>query len=202
MAAALLVQLRSGPTPWTQTLLTLLAGAWAIYAARTVPVAAAIVAPCAAIALGHLVPSAPALDRRGRTALLLAGVVASLVLAGLASGKPAGPPRPDWANAELEKLAAGTPVLNAWEWGGYLAWRHPDLNFVVSGFGDMYTIDELDRNVALTRTKSGWLEDLEGTGAEIALLAPDSELAYGLEHTAGWTVVKSSDEMVLLHAPE
>jgi hypothetical protein len=202
LAATVLAMLRSDPVPWTQALLVLLAGAWMVYAVRTVPAAAAMAAPCAALALARVVPAAPPLDRRSRWAILCSAAVASALLATLVDGKPVGPPRPAWADAELNKLAPATSVLNAWDWGGYLAWRHPDLDFVISGYGDMFTNDELDRNMAMRKTESGWLEDLESTHVKIALVAPDSPLAYGLEHTAGWTVVKSSDEMVLLHAPD
>lgn len=202
LALTLLVLIRNATNSWTHALLLLLAGGWAIYALRTVPIAAAISAPCAAFALSSLIPTTQALDRRGRLVLFAGGVVASAVLALVAGGRPVGPSGISAADAELDQLAPATSVLNEWDWGGYLAWRHPDLDFVISGYGDMYTIPELDRNVALTGTKAGWLDDLDDTGARIALLAPDSDLAYGLEHTAGWTVVRSSDEMVLLRAPE
>ncbi|RJS44848.1 hypothetical protein D4739_00375 [Nocardioides cavernaquae] len=203
LAISLIAMLRAGPARWTHLLLLLLAGAWALYALRTIPLAAAIAAPCAALALGELAPKGPRIDRRGALTLVALGAAASAVLAFLSSGAhTVGPDRPDWADAELDKLPAATGVLNAWDWGGYLAWRHPDLDFVVSGYGDVFTTGELDRNVALTEAHHGWLDDLEGLHVEVALLAPDSDLAYGLEHTAGWTVVRSSDEMVLLHAPE
>jgi hypothetical protein len=202
LGTTVIVLIRGGSTLWTHALLVLLAGGWAVYAMRTVPVAAAIAAPCAALALAGLVPARPPIDRRGCLALLTTGIVATAILAALVGGKTVGPPRPGWADAELDRLAPGTSVLDAWEWGGYLAWRHPDLNFVISGYGDMFTTAELDRNVALTDTDEGWLEDLASTDARIALVAPDSDLAYGLEQTAGWTVVRSSDDMVLLEAPD
>jgi hypothetical protein len=134
--------------------------------------------------------------------LITVGLAASIMASFAAQATPVGPDRPAWANTELDALPAGTPVLNAWEWGGYLAWRHPDLDFVVSGYGDMYTTRELDRNVALTTTDSGWMDDLDDLNVQWALVAPDSRLAYGLEKSAGWTVERQSKEMVLLRAPQ
>jgi hypothetical protein len=201
VGAGLLVLLRRGPASWTQVLLLALAAAWALYSARTVPLAAAIATPCVALALSSVAPEGPRLAVRGRLALLGAGVVASIVAAALAQGRAVGPERPAWADTELDALPAGTTVLNAWEWGGYLGWRHPDLDFVISGYGDMYATSERDRNMALTTTDAGWLDDLADLHVEVALLVPDSRLAYGLKHSAGWEVERSSDGMELLRAP-
>ena len=37
----------------------------------------------------------------------------------------------------------GTRILNESVFGGYLMWRYPDLDFMFSGYGDIYTTDEL-----------------------------------------------------------
>ena len=49
-------------------------------------------------------------------------------------------------------MPAGTVVLNDWGEGGYLMWAYPDLDFVVSGYGDIYTDSEIARNYRLDGT--------------------------------------------------
>ena len=62
----------------------------------------------------------------------------------------------------LDDLPAGTAVLNDWGEGGYLMWRFPDLNFVMNGYGDIFTDDEIARNYRMDATNPGWLESVEG----------------------------------------
>lgn len=196
------IRLRQPTLSWVQTLLLLQAGGWAIYSARTIPVAAAMLAPLAAAALQSVQRPAEAMQRPER--LFVAGAwLASLVILGVAvtntGASEASHPR--WADDALDDLPSGTVVLNEWEWGGYLMWKHPDLNLVMHGYGDMFTDAELDRNVDITLLKPNWDDEVESTGASIALLNPDSSLAHELEHFAGWTVVRQDEEVVLLTAP-
>jgi len=202
LAGTLLVLLRHGPVSWTSCLLLLQVGGWGVYSARTVPVAAAMLVPLAAAAfqsvLGEPTPAQPKEKR-----LVLAGFGVTLaVLAVLApSVATYRPDHPDWEERRLSALPTGTVLLNDWQWGGFLMWEHPHLNLVMHGYGDTFTTKELDRNVALTRVESGWQEDLAGTGARVALLEADSNLAYALEESLGWKVVEADDEVALLVAP-
>ena len=92
-------------------------------------------------------------------------------------------------------------------------WAHPQLELVMSGYGDIYTDAELDRNFDISTLRPGWDREVERTGATFALLDPDSRLAYvlverlralGLSGTevVGWDVVCESQEAVLLHRPD
>ena len=80
-------------------------------------------------------------------------------------------------------------------------WRFPDLDFVVSGYGDMYTDAELDRNFRLDGASSGWVADVKGTDSRYALLRTGSRLAYGLQTFEDWALVGRGDELILLEAP-
>jgi hypothetical protein len=93
-------------------------------------------------------------------------------------------------------------VLNDWGEGGYLMWRFPDLNFVMNGYADIFTDDELARNYQMDGTNAGWLAAVRGTGTTIALLRPGSRLAYNLDTLEGWSVTERSDKLVLLEAPD
>ena len=94
-------------------------------------------------------------------------------------------------------------MLNDWGEGGYLMWRFPELDFVVNGYGDIYTDAELARNFRLDGTDPGWVADVKGTGARYALLRPGSRarLRPATPSRAG-TVLQRSDTLVLLEAPD
>jgi hypothetical protein len=201
-ATTLLVLLRQGPLSWTNSLLLLQAGGWAVYSARTVPVAAAMIAPLAAAAFQSLMGDMTVAGLKEKRLVLAGGGLALIVMAALAPSLVTyGPKHPDWEEHALGALPPGTVLLNDWQWGGYLMWEHPHLNVVMHGYGDTFTRAELDRNVALTRAESGWLEDLEETGAMVALLEAESDLAYALEQFLGWKAVHADDDVVLLTAP-
>ncbi len=108
---------------------------------------------------------------------------------------------PDWYATTLADLPDGTPVLNDWGEGGYLMWRFPKLDFVMNGYGDLFTDAELARNYQMDGALPGWDRTVEGLGVEYALLRPGSRLAYNLEHTEGWTVTERSPTIMLLEPP-
>jgi hypothetical protein len=204
LVGALLVSLlrRSTVVPWTHLLLTLLAGGWGLYTDRTVSVAAMMLVPLTAIALQGALPERLPVRRPEVLAVVSGAVGCLLVLAVLVprtADEP--PPRPDWY-ADLDALPADTVVLNDWGEGAFLMWRFPELDFVVSGYGDLYTDAELARNYRLDGTAPGWLADAKGTGARYALLKTGSQLAYGLETLEGWEELHRSDTFVLLEAPD
>ena len=72
-------------------------------------------------------------------------------------------------------MPADTVVLSDWGEGAFLMWRFPELDFVVSGYGDIYTDAELARNFRMDGTAPGWVSDAKGTGARYALLKTGSE---------------------------
>jgi hypothetical protein len=189
---------------WTELLLLLLAGGFAVYSNRTVFVAAVMIVPFAAAAIQEVLGNRPPVSRLERASVLAAAGVCLAVLAVLVprtADQPPGPPTyPDWLSA-LDELPAGTSVLNDWGEGGYLMWRYPELNFVMNGYGDIFTDSEIARNYQMDATNGGWLESVKGTGATYALLRPGARLTYGLDRLEGWTITERSDTLVLLEAP-
>ncbi len=192
---------KSVVVPWTELLLILLAGGWALYTDRTVHVAAMMLVPLVAIALqAALAERLPV--RRLELAGVIAGALACLVVLAILVPRTADrpPAYPEWFS-ELDSMPAGTVVINDWAEGGYFMWRFPELDFVVSGYGDVYTDAELDRNFRLDGTSSGWVRDVTGTDAKYALLKSDSRLAYGLLTFEDWDQLYRGDGLVLLEAP-
>ncbi|MDN4160714.1 hypothetical protein [Nocardioides abyssi] len=203
LAPAFLVLLRSThENGWLDILTLGLAAGWALYSARTVPVAAAIAAPVVAATLQRGIgPRAP--WKRFEAAALLATTAAAVLgLGALASVRAdEAPSQPGWVDRELRGLPAGTPLLNHWNTGGYVMWRYPDLDLVMHGYGDTFTIAELERNRDLLEVQPGWDDLARETGARHALLPPDSPLAYALVHQTGWTVKHTSEHVEFLVAP-
>ena len=202
LALTLALRLRRGATPWSDLVLLAVAGGFVLYSIRTLPVAVAMLTSLLAIAARAVHRAAarlaPGGDRRRGERRRRHGVAR----AGGAPAARAGRRQEDWADEALDALPAGTVLLNNQLWGGYLMWRHPQLDLVTHGYGDTFTDAELDRNLDIETLQPGWEELLEDTGARVALLDPDSALAYALETGQGWTVVRESDDMVLLEAPD
>jgi hypothetical protein len=186
---------------WTEIVLVALAAAFAVYSERTVPVAAAMVAPLLAGPLQDLLGRRTPVDRRERL-LVAGGAVAALVALAVAVPFTSADP-PDQAaslDSALSALPAGTKVVDDWGQGGYVMWRYPQLDLMMHGYGDTFTTDELRRNTALIVLGPGWEESLHASGVRVALLRPWSKLAIVLEQQ-GWRTVTGSDAFVLLRAP-
>jgi hypothetical protein len=90
------------------------------------------------------------------TAVFLACGTARLELsaeglaAQLAKSFPAG------AAAWVESHRRPGPILNQYDWGGYLLWRLPEFPVSVDGRSYVYTAEFLERSLALWRAEAGW----------------------------------------------
>jgi hypothetical protein len=192
---------RRGDVAWTEVLLVVLAVALAVWSRRTVPVAAAMLTPLAAGALQGLAGRRTPVDRRERvtvTACVAAAVAVLAVAVPFTSDDL--PAQPSWADPSLSALPRGTKVLDDWGLGGYLMWRHPQLDLMMHGYGDTFTTAELDRNERLLGLAPGWESDLRDSGARVAVLRP-SALADALVDREHWVVEHSSPDLVMLRAP-
>lgn len=203
LALAFLPRLRRGGVPWFEVGLLGLAVVWAVYSLRTVPVAACMAAPLAALALQPVLGDRPAV-RRPERGLVLGGYVLSLAALALAVPHTADEPKemPAWLDASLGELPEGTAVLDDQAMGGYLMWRFPQLDLVTHGYGDTFTDAELERNADIDGVRAGWVELVADTGATFAVLAPGSPLAYNLREQLDWQVLERSDDLELLRSPQ
>lgn len=202
LAATLVGLWRRRENPWTETLLIVLAGVFAAYSERTVPVGAAMLAPLAAGPLQALFGRRTPVGAREVRAVVAAAVLALVALAVAVprtSDDPLAVPR--WADPALGTLPSGTKVLDDWSLGGYLMWRYPRLDLMMHGYGDTFTTAELDRNTGLLMLSPGWQQDLRASGARVALLRPTSRLAYELTGQEGWSIVHRSESLMMLRAP-
>lgn len=201
-AALLASELRGPRTPAGRILWILLALALAAYSARTLPLAALLIAPLTAAALQQQLPVRRP-PGRGEQAVVGTSFAGSLLLlAFLVPHTSADPPgQPDWMDPALGSLPAGTPVLNETVSGGYLMWRFPQLDLVMHGYGDTFTIPELRRNARILTLEPGWQDLVAETGVRYAVLDPETPLAHALVRSEGWQVLHRSAEVELLGAP-
>jgi hypothetical protein len=187
---------------WTEILLLLVAGGFAVYSLRTVPVAAAMVVPLGAGPLQDLLARRTPVGRGERTVVAASSVLALAVLAVVVPHTAADPPaQPAWLDPALRRLPPGTKVLDDWSWGGYYMWAYPQLDLLMHGYGDTFTTAELTRNNGMLALDAGWDSDLRGTSARVAVLRTYSRLAYALTEAEHWRVVHTSNTVVMLRAP-
>jgi hypothetical protein len=202
LAFGIVIMVRRPEQSYLDLGLLLTAGVCAVWSWRTVPVAAMMAAPLVAVQV-HARQDRPATPKRLER-LLVAGV-SLLSLAVLAllvphtSGTP--PTQPSWVDPALSSLPAGTKVVDSWDYGGYLMWRYPQLDLLMHGYGDTFTLPELQRNTDILGLAPGWDDELRQTGCTIAVLRPTSALGYALIHQEHWSVLHYSPTVAELRAP-
>jgi hypothetical protein len=184
---------------------------WTWYSGRTVAVAGLVVAPLFAAALDRLVRAgngdsaeASAGERPGRSemaVLAAATAVAVIVVAALAPSTSDRPGDvPTRLDATLDRLPAGARVFNAYELGGWIAWRHPDLEQYIDGLITPYSERHAHDYTIAESTSPGWYDVVLESHAAVALVAGNSALAGGLENK-GWTLEGQDEGYVLLREP-
>lgn len=202
LALTLLPRMRRGRVEWFWIALIALAAAWAVYSLRTVPVSACLAAPLAAAALQPSLGQRSRVTRSERSFVVGSYLAALAVLAVVVPHTAAEPQaHPDWMDEVLPTLPAGTTVLEDSGTGGYMMWRFPELNVVAHGYGDAYTDSELAHVNTIETVEAGWVDLVRDTGAEYAVVDPDSPLGYALIHTEHWTVQQDDPDLVMLRAP-
>ncbi|KQV72774.1 hypothetical protein ASC64_19180 [Nocardioides sp. Root122] len=199
MAAVVVLDgLRRSTVDWPEALWLGLAIAWALYSVRTAPVAAIMLAPMVARSVQRLVPADAGPSRREVVVVLGAAAVASAVLVPVAAQRDEARVVPAWVDQRLDAMPGGSAVLDEWDFGPYLLWRHPDLQVVAHGYGDVFTDAELARNAGLMLQQPGWREDLDELDVDVALVDPDTPLGYALMDDPGWRIVEADDAYALL----
>jgi hypothetical protein len=201
LAITVILFIRNHSLDYVDFALLMLTAGCAVWSWRTVPVAAMILVPLAAVQAGKH----RKLERAARRERVLVSGVSAVALALLAMAVPQtadhAPSQPTWVDPALRSLPAGTKVVNAWDWGGYLMWRYPQLDLLMHGYGDTFTVNELQRNTDIVELAPGWDTKLRETGCTIAVLRSNSSLAYALEHQERWTVLHRSANIMELQAP-
>ncbi|MGK2932534.1 MAG: hypothetical protein ACSLFD_07170, partial [Solirubrobacterales bacterium] len=201
-AIAVVCLCRSGkPAPWLLIGLTGSCLIMAVYSGRTVPVAAAIGVPLAAFIVGSGSPRIPLTRRVLGGYLAIAGFAVALIGAVVPTTASEPAPQPAELESILDGLPAGTRIVTGTGFGSFMTWRYPDLEPTDMGYGDQYTLDELERAQRIVLLDPDWDEDLAQLKSQYALIPTDSALAYQLTRHFSWVPLFANDDVSLLRAP-
>jgi hypothetical protein len=107
---------------------------------------------------------------------------------------------PTALDPQLDRLPSGTPVFNAYELGGWITWRHPDLNQYIDGLITPYSAAHMEGFHRTQVLEPGWYAVVQDSDAPVALLASNSTLAAALQ-ARGWASSGTDAGYVLLHRP-
>ncbi|NLT53690.1 MAG: hypothetical protein GXX79_03795 [Actinomycetales bacterium] len=200
-------------TSWTGIGLLVVAVGWSLLYARTVAVGACMLTPLLAHAAGRLlVPglaagngtgtkggSASLRQRMAIPAVSVLCLAVTAVAAPAVAARPAGVP--DALDARLSALPPETVVLNAYQLGGWLHWRHRQLSPVIDGRTEVYSMSHVDAYMRARKALPGWEGTVGATTARVALLEEDLPLTAALERGLGWCRVAEDAGYLLLEAP-
>lgn len=201
VGSAAAMMLRHGRGAFYDVAMVSLAGAFAVYSIRTVPIAACLALPFAARQLQALLGIARKPGRR-ELLTLAAGCAAALALtAVLVPHSSSAPPLSITAfQPELDALPDRAVVITDWPDGGPLMWTDRRLDVPIQGYVDVYSDAELARYADMMSLSPGWDATLRGMHPAAALLPDDSAVAYALRHD-GWQVVAHQQDRFFLAPP-
>jgi hypothetical protein len=93
------------------------------------------------------------------------------------------------------------PMLNAYNWGGYLIWKlYPQNPVFIDGRADVYGDDFLDQFAfAYELANPSWVSTLERYHVETVVLPPESPLASALRQLKDWKQLYGDTQAVIFH---
>lgn len=91
------------------------------------------------------------------------------------------------------------PILNHYNWGGYLIWRlYPDYPVFIDGRADLYGDTFLDDFASIYYVRGRWEDLLAPWDIRTVLLPPDAPLVAALRLKGGWKEIYSDSQAVIL----
>jgi len=106
---------------------------------------------------------------------------------------------PAAASSFLATRQVPAPLLNHYDWGGYLIWRlYPNYHVWVDGRNDLYGDAFMDEYLRLYWALDGWKQQLEGSAVRSAILPPNSPLARSLLQMHDWKRIYEDRQAVIL----
>jgi hypothetical protein len=106
---------------------------------------------------------------------------------------------PETAASFILKNAVPSPIMNHYNWGGYLIWRlYPEYRVYMDGRADLYGDSFLDEFAASYYLKQHWGEPLRKWGIRTVFLPRDAPLVTALLSTPGWKRIYVDSQGVIL----
>ena len=188
---------------WIELGLWCLALIWTLLYSRTVALAAVTLAPVLAGSLQALLPAgSQALHRRTEIRAVVAGcAIVVLVAAALAPFEGAPERVPTGLDSAVADLPARTVLYNQYELGGWLLWAHRNVDPVIDGRTEVYSVPYVKAYFASLTATGAWQSVVRDSRARAALLPSGSPLTIALVSQWRWTRVASDRGYVLLTAP-
>ena len=106
---------------------------------------------------------------------------------------------PARAAAFLRQHPVQQPMLNHYDWGGYLIWRlYPEYLVWVDGRTDLYGDRFMDEYMAVSSAKEGWKLKLERAGIRSVIFPANSPLVRKLLEDADWQQQYRDEQAVVV----
>jgi hypothetical protein len=189
---ALVIAVRRRDVVYTAALSMSVAGS--IAATRILPLLALTAFPVLASAASN-----PTVMRyvASRRVMLTQGAVAFLcvvtVLGGLALTHVGRPDPSAYSPAVVAAIPKGCDVLNAYDYGGYLILKRPDVRVSIDSRNDMYGADRIRDFLRVMTSRPG----PELASADCVLAHPSAPLVKWLKRDPEWRKVASAESAVL-----
>jgi hypothetical protein len=99
----------------------------------------------------------------------------------------------------LEQNQPPGPLLNNYNWGGYLIWRlYPQNRVYIDGRADLYGDSFMDSFAATYGLTGHWETPLQSWHIRTVILPPASALATVLRSRKDWKLIYSDSQAVVL----
>ena len=102
----------------------------------------------------------------------------------------------------IEEEQPQGPMLNSYNWGGYLMFALPDYPVYVDGRTDLYRDEFLTRYLRTALGRDEWRDVLDEDGINMVVVESGSGLAINLREEPGWTLIYEDDKAVIFTRDE
>ncbi len=90
------------------------------------------------------------------------------------------------------------PILNHYNWGGYLIWKlYPEYHVFIDGRADLYGDVFMDDTASVYYLKDGWKKIFEAWHVQTVVLPPDAPLSTFLSSDTRWNVVYRDQQAII-----
>jgi len=148
-----------------------------------------IIMPILAPHLTLFPPYEREIDKPWLNAIIMAGVIASIVFFFPSSAELQRKVDEEYPKAALEFMQGQQlkgRTFNQYKWGGYMEWHDPELKTFVDGRADIFVYNGVFEDFLRATAIKNSFEILDKYKIEYVLLQPKEPLVYLLEHSSAW----------------